>query len=122
MDVIHVAFEIDLIPYLMFPETSLPQVGFTPPDSGRAAVNVAVYEMRTTAAHLRLDQASALSVEGIVLRQRPDCMPMVRQQYPRIDVERQRMADVRDGRPQRGPYVGVRQHGTTPISIDREKE
>ena len=33
MDVIHVTFEIDLISYLMFPETSLPQVGFPPPDS-----------------------------------------------------------------------------------------
>ena len=33
VDVIHVMFEIDLISYLMFPETSLPQVGFTSPDA-----------------------------------------------------------------------------------------
>ena len=33
LDVIHVMFEIDLISYLMFAETSLPQVGFTSPDA-----------------------------------------------------------------------------------------
>ena len=33
MDVIHVTFEFGLVPYLMFPESSLPQVGFTAPDS-----------------------------------------------------------------------------------------
>jgi len=33
MDIIHVTFEIELIPCLMFPETSLPQIGFTPPNS-----------------------------------------------------------------------------------------
>ena len=49
-------------------------------------------------------------------------MQMVRQQHPRIDAERQRMADIRNGRPQRGTHVGVRQHGATPVAIDREEE
>ena len=74
MDVVDTTIEVAVIAYLMRPEAPLPKISLPPIDSRCAASLAALQQMLTAAGGMRFDNAPALTVRSVALRQRPDRM------------------------------------------------
>jgi hypothetical protein len=97
VDVIHVFFKIVVIPNLMFPEATLPD-GLFAMFVFRLIHPCLIVQLRfVLLCKFRFDQTPALRIIGIIFRQRPDAMHVIRQQHPRFDAKRIVLPHLCDG-------------------------
>jgi len=89
MEIIQVALKIQIIPYEMVPESSLPYTAFAPLD--RRFVDWPIISSQTAAlaAYGSLNNRPTGTEIIIILRKRPDGMKVIRQENPGINGKRQ---------------------------------
>ena len=74
MNVIYMAFEIPVVANLMLPKSPLPKINLPSLDARMATRCFDIRKISALTTDARLDQAPALAIIHIILRQCPDCM------------------------------------------------
>ena len=95
MDVIHMAGEVGFVADLMFPISVLPHGLFALLQS--RSIGGAAACIRAMLGERALDQTPASREVGIVGRQGPDAVKMIRHDHDGVDLERTRLANGSEG-------------------------
>lgn len=117
MDVIDMPLQVFVVPYLMFPETSLPDSAFAFALFARAAAGIGMQGLGES----RLDPLPAARIIGISRRQAPDCMNMIGKHADSQGFERHDPYNLAIGGAERIDVTG--QQRRAPVSeIDRKEK
>lgn len=92
MQIIHMSLKIQIIPYEMVPESSLPDAGFAALGRRFLGWSVLSSQIAALAADGSLNDRPTGTEIIIIFRQRPDSMKVIGQQHPRLDVKWHRLS------------------------------